>query len=488
MFWEDVFDELLDLIPGGVGPSAIRSQFDEARHREFFETIKSLFLDDAESKSREILRAVVESGCWFVPVSEDGTLVLSEIPAKRYRQAIETDAQLNSKERRKKGKGGRFLKIYDADPTKTQYPNQEQDHRKFIRMDGCELVRAIPGNTDGLLLHAANNSPAELGSEYFEDLSSVVAAFDLEELLVCPAPGQVEKLKQATWQVRVTASGDTHFERTSEEGWLAEACTHRDRVNTFFSHEYVEMKGEELFRRLCENADIDGLLINPTSKTGRGEAKLHRMVMHVSEAAGILYGDDVRLGTHALKARSLDEIELWLKTRRFPAKGRKLLDKTKDGVRYVVAIADESEWRMQESFSGQFRTKGITTSPVFEISDLEPDAPSRILCPGLLARELNADSFLAKDAKQYWNVGKNYLIGTHIGEYDREESRKRLVVARELAKFLPAGADRIPRRAIRTVGGAAILRKAEHGGTRQWIQDTIERAARGTQSWVWLKI
>ena len=82
-------------------------------------------------------------------------------------------------------------------------------------------------------------------------------------------------------------------------------------------------------------------------------------------------------------------------------------------------------------------------------------------------------------------MGRSLLFGRLLDERDKAMSRRRLVLATELGKLLPPGLDRIPRSAILTVEGATFLSRHPHGGSRAWIEETIRRAGRYTQTWVW---
>lgn len=484
IYWSESYD-LFDF-SFGAGPSVIRSQLeerqaaDQALHNE---TIMKLVFDEDEIRMVELFRSLVQSDALFVAVNSDESFHLTNITAKKYRLASEPDKSKNANQKKKGGNGGNLVAVHDAPPTR--HPDNDSG-QMYREINGRDLVRSIPENADGILIHLSGSSPAEIGREYFTELRSIADACDLEDLLVIPAPGQTEAILNATWLVRIKENGALFIDRTTDEGWLAEAFTHRNHVSVFYTHEVVEMTGEKLFRLVCQNAEVDGIMINCVSKIGKGSAKMHRMVMSVGEVSGILSGEDNRPGVFPLPARNMDEVELWLNSRNFPHAGRTFVDATKGGVKYTVAVTEAgSSWRMQESFANQFDYKGPTISPVFSVSN-EPqnDRPSEILCPGLIAKALNVGAYQAADAAKYWNVGSNFIFARFIDAQDRERSRKRASLAKELAKFLPPGANEIPRSAFRTVHGAALIRKHPYGATREWIEATIKKAERCTNSWL----
>lgn len=488
IFWNDQYDWFE--FSFAVGPSAFRTDHDDAQESKqqlLNETIMKLVFDEEETRTKELLTAVVHSDAWYVNYvggASSEAISVSEVPAKKYRLSIDEEDGRNAKQKKKSGKGGNLVFLYDAQAI-DKLGARKQSLRKI---DGRELVRSIPKSANGLLLHLGDAPPSELSSEYFSDLQSIADACDLEDCLVLPAPGQTEKILKATWFVRVkkdNAPYHLYIDRTTSEGWVAEVYTHKYHVSSFHAHEVVEMSGEQLFRLVCQNAEVDGMMINGVSKTGRGDAKMHRMILSVGEAAGILEGNDVRPGVFPLPARSMEEVEFWLDSRKFPKTGRQYVSATRDGVEYTVAVVEaDSNWRTQESYSEQFKYKGPTISPVFSVSNEAPsERPSAINCPGLIAYALNCGAWQAKDATRYWNRGTNLLVARFVPADEREESRKRTLLAKELAKFLPEGANEIPRTAFRTVKGAALIRQHSYGATREWIEATIKKAESCTKAW-----
>jgi hypothetical protein len=500
--WENIFDNLFSGSTGGddrdTGASVIRRQMEaeKAAASKIFEaTLKEIFLAGLPSTARsDFLRSVVENDLWFVPVRDDGSFDVVDTTAGKYRLAIDPDAagatsnaSIKKKKRKKNGKGGRLLPIYAQEP-----------NCPAVRLDGRALVRTIPEDVAGLLFHVPDKSPRELGQEFFADLRELADACDLEDMLLAPGPGQIEKLKQATWLVTMSR-GALHLDTTMSDGRLVYAYTHRDRAGYSFhnsSQNVVAMTGEELFRLVAENAEADGIVVNRSSKLGRGENVLNGLALSPGFAGRILEGEDIRPGAQPLPARSREEIELWLNLRLFPWEGRELVEAPYPDHTLIRAVVPQgSQWRMQEALGNQMLLPGPTWSPVFTIpagsSNTEPEkepgfgeGSTRILCAGLLAKELNASTLEGKEPERYWRPGRWFLFGQYQDEVDRARSRRRLAIATELAKLLPPGAERIPHSALLTVEGAAFLGEYPHGGSRAWIEATVRQAKRYTKRWV----
>jgi hypothetical protein len=500
--WDNIFDNLFSGSTGGddrdTGASVIRRQMEaeKAAASKIFEaTLKEIFLAGLPSTATaDALRSVVESDLWFVPIRDDGSFDVVDTAAEKYRLAIDPEADgatpnasHKKKKRKKNGKGGRLLPIYAQEPD-----------RLAVRLDGRALVRAIAEDVTGLLLHLPDRSPRELGQEFFADLRELADACDLEDMLLAPGPDQIEKLKRATWLVTMSREA-LHLDTTMSDGRLVYAYTHRDRVGYslhYSSQNIVVMKGEDLFRLVAENVEADGIVVNRSSKLGRGENVLNGLALSPGFACRILEGEDIRPGAQPLPARSREEVELWLNLRLFPWEGRELIEAPyPDNTLMRAVVPQGSQWRMQEALGKQMILPGPTWSPVFMIPtgnsterETEPgfgEGQTRILCAGLLAKELNASALDGKDAERYWRPGRWFLFGRHQDEVDRARSRRRLAIATELAKLLPPGADRIPRSALLTVEGAAFLGEHPHGGSRSWIEATVRQAERYMKRWIW---
>lgn len=493
-FWDIVFDDAIN--SGYSSQSQTQSwlqQHKEAeekeRRRQFDETLKKLFFGDDDNSGPELLRDLVESSIWFVPVKDDGSFDVVNAKRGEYKLAIGEGENVKGK---KGGKGGQLLPVFADDKRK----------RKFTRLDGRELVRSldgIAGGVEGLLLHLQDKPPLELRKDHFAELRSLVVALDLEEVLGAPAPEQVEFLKSSIFLIEMQ-DGKAKINYTNEIR-VIDACTHRDRTSKFASGEYVPMTGEQLFRLVVEDPELDGVLINPLHTTGIGSQKVYRLFLSVDFAHNLLKGIDIRPGAHPLAARTFEEVKLWLKMRRFPGKDRKLIDAPLPEHTLVRATVHEScAWSMQEGAGNQYSSDGQTWSPVFALPPNVPPAietcpystkpgpdgygtgASAILCAGFLAGQLNARFY--KEPETY-KFGRWILFGRYLDAFDLGYAQERLAVARELLKLIPPGENRVPRHCIRTIEGTAYIRDYPYAIEREWIEATIKHAERFQKPFVW---
>lgn len=457
---------------------------ERARDRAIYEaTLKEIVLGpESRRAGPSLLRALVEDDAWFVPIRPDGSLEMVEVEEGRYRPAIEPEPDGTPKKKRGKGgKGGRLLPVYAEEPDRPSTP-----------LDGRTLVRTLPEDLDGLLLHTDNCSPRELGREHFTDLLSLADSCDLEDLLTSPGPDQVEPLKRATWWVPMS-NDRLGLDDTTDGAVVVSAYTHPDRVG-YSKYRIVPLRGEELFQRVAADDQLDGIIVNPISLIGRGKKTLNRLLLSPGILLALLAGEDLREGVRPLPARTRGEVELWLELRRFRFTGQELLEAPYPDESLFRATTDDRlarQWRMQETAGNQRPGEEKVWSPVFVVPAAgrgDPglgEGPTRILCAGLLARELNAGRHDSKDPERCWRPGRWLLVGRFVEGWERKRSERRLVLATELAKLLPPGADRVPRSALLTVEGATLLRQRPHAGSRAWIEATLRQAERYASPWVW---
>lgn len=441
----------------------------EAFQQKLFEIFAASLPD---TSTQNFIRAIVECESWFVPLKPDNSFETIEAKKGKYRTAIDPHNEQTSKN--KWGAGGRLLPIYDSAPG-----------RLSVTLDGRALSRALTTDFDGLLIHQNEESPRELEREYFADLKSVAISCDFEDLLACPAPGQSEALLRATWLVPMEKNR-LLLDRGSGEDHVVEVFTHPDRVRYDLQKCIVPMTGEELSRHVVADEGCDGVVVNPLHRIGRGAHAIRNPVYAPVVFYRWLEGHDARVGVEPLVARHRREIEWWLQMRAFPLCYGEIVEETRDGSTRLQARTTRyvSGWRMQESRASQEELVWPVCSPEFFIEKFPDDEPSRILCPGWLARELHADACNGKDAARYWNKGISLGFGRYVNATWRTLSEWRLERAVELAKFLPPGENIVPREALKTVQGAAFLRSHRHAATRAWIEETARQAKRHTKAWV----
>ncbi len=465
-----------------------------AQQEQFDAKLKELFLStQPDTSGAELLRSLVELDC-FVAVKPDAPVdaplstqifdIINCAPG-RYGSAVAPPDDAK-KSKSKNGKGGNVLPVYRYAPD-----------RSARQVNGRSLVRMLPDTLGGLLLHLPEHAPRELGNEYFTVLLILADAIDLEEMLLRPAKDQIERLKNATWLVE-TVNGALHIDTSVDERRLINAYTHIDRVG-WHQHKLEPMRGETLFQQLTENDDIDGVVINHRAVIELGNDSIFAPVLSPGFACRLLACEDIRPGAQPLPARNVREIELWLRLHRFPIEEVKLIDAPYPEVPLIRANAPgPSTWRMQETLHENRISKDeCTWSPVFVLpplanletnagtaSEIAPGA-TRILCAGLLAKALEAHFHGAENPNWLWRPGRNLLIGRYNDEWVRKRSFQRLAIANELLKLLPPNVDTIPRDAVLTVEGAALIRQHPHAAKRNWIEATARQAERYTRRWVW---
>jgi hypothetical protein len=440
-----------------------------------------------------LVRSIVESDRWFVPVLADGAFATLDVEPGRYRLAIgeEEEAPVTSIKKRRGtpirgGKGGRLLLISTR---KLDGP--------AAQLDGRALARSIPGEIDGLLLDR-DGERSELGRGYLDDLAGLADACELEEMLATPGPDQVERLKRATWFVALR-EGRLPSERHDYGGRVAHVWTHPDRAIGERKDQLVAMNGERLFRLGVEDEGIDGLLVNRGQYIGRGKTRMANLLLGPGIVQRLLDGEDPRPGAYPLPARSRDEVRLWLDWRRFPydSEGRELVEESSPDdpeATWIRATATDprvERWRSQESLDRDHGASGERHSPLFVLKHPIPESgfgagPTRILCAGLLASALGAQSYQSgKDPRRLCREGRWLLFGRLVDAAGRERARRQLALAQELAKLLPPDADQIPRSAVLTVEGSAVFSKNATAATRSWIEAMVRESERYTRRWVW---
>lgn len=477
-WFEYLLDELSSSDPKPQASAAYRRHLEEQRAADraiLAATLRSIVLGVHQGpNAEELCRSIGERSEWHVPVDESGAPLVREERAGRYRLAIGEKPGDN----KKGGLGGRLLRLYSTPP---EGPSRA--------LSGREALRSLPEGLDGILLCDPPDAFVELRSEHLKDLPALLDALDLEEALFDPGPGQVDRLLRATWWVSCSEDGKLRPVREfAEEELAVEAFTHPDRI-VGERKGFRPMKGERLFRLITEAADCDGIVVNRHFTMGWGDLRIRGIGFGPAMIHGFLRGEDLRPGAAPLPAQTKDEVRLWLRTRRFPGDGSRLIEAPLPSGTLIRAYRKQgSGWRMQETLLEQFETS-VTWSPVFELGDPEATGygpkPSRIVCPGLLAVELGARSFHnGENPERLWSPGRWLVAGYLTDELDRKCSAERLEMARELEKLLPEGAAEIPWSACLTVRGASVFRLNPAARTRDWIERTVRRAEQFTKPWV----
>ncbi|MDZ4832533.1 MAG: hypothetical protein SGJ27_01905 [Candidatus Melainabacteria bacterium] len=486
--WDEIFYGALDNDINYSSPD--RSPQPTSTQPAYSEAARNLFMAAAKDESLpNLLRNILQSD-WYVPGDSAESLQTIVVKPGEYRLVLEpsrikknkkSKANLTAAKDAQNGIGGKLLPLYAVAP----------ETPPFVLVNGRTLFGRGSAGADGLLVHVNDETPFEIGRHHFDLMASLAEQCDLEEVIVSPGPDQVAKLMAATWWVEGNAEEEENqvtAKTVINDCRVAWAHTGPDRSGLAGFRRQIT--GENLFRGVINNPAADGIVVN--EKLGIGDTAMFNPVFSLECIQEMLKGNDLRIGVKPLPARTLTEIEQWLRCRSFPYQNRRYIDASYDGEALVrVMVPEGHDWNMNESLGNQCRRKP-TWSPVFSLPPVETrtqsgfgDGISAILCPGLLARDLNASAYPdGADPKKYWKWGRNLLFGRLLDKKDISMSKERLALARELEKMLPEGADCIPRGMMRTVEGAAFLRKHPHGGTRIWIEGTVKQAERYTKTWV----
>ncbi|HMP50334.1 MAG TPA: hypothetical protein PKD05_02170 [Candidatus Melainabacteria bacterium] len=367
----------------------------------------------------------------------------------------------------------------------------EPAEKETTIVDGPRLVRSIPEEIEKLLVYENiqdKSSARIIEAEHFAELHSLAESVELEDLLALPGKDQIERLLCSKFLVEASEEGEklTLSPRSKHpDDRIAYVYTHKDKVSY---RPVLPMTGRELFELVSTCAEVDGIIINSTSQVGRNERSINRLLLSSGFAKNALEGKDTRFGAERLIARSREEIELWLDLNDFPHKGREWIESLEAETAVLqIRAAGDTNWSMQEVDGRQVpgESREWTLSPVFCLAanNKEASAASKILCPGLLARRLGLRSGDV-DSRRRKKPGQFLLFFRLVAEKERQHYRKRLIMAEELAAFLPKSGDRIPRTACITVKGARTLSRSPYAATRAWIEKTIAGAKRGTRKFL----
>ena len=498
--WGVVADVVADIVADAVtpsagarGPSVLRQQYEAeapARSEAYERAIRQLFFSPAPTRKPSLLQEIVAGEQWFVPIRPDGSYETVLAAERQYGLAIGGGPNRREKGRQPpRGKGGRLLPIFDTDPG-----------RPAVALDGRALVRSLSDDVDGLLIEPRSKKPRELGREHLAELLRLADACDeaqrlrdarlaLQSIIARPGPDQAEPLLRATWWVAMPGGSLEVDEEFGSGARVVRAFTHPDLAQWA---KLTPLDGATLFRLVAEDETIDGVVVDSLVTLGEGRTAVVGAVLSPGFAQRLLAGEDIRPGARPLPARSRREVELWLELHGFPWKDRELVETPSPDGLLVRAKSgtDLTAWRLHETLGRPSEQPGPVWSPVFSVPSSPPaddelgDCPTRILCAGLLASKLGAESYRGADPRS-WRTGRWLGFGRFVGASGRSLATARLRLAVELHKLLPPDSDRIPRSAILTVKGATILRKHPHGRSRAWIEATLHQAARYTGRWVW---
>ncbi|MBK8223362.1 MAG: hypothetical protein IPK73_20300 [Candidatus Obscuribacter sp.] len=507
-FWEDLLTEQFQDWRDGLktsSPSFLdQNKQDQeeasARHLEWLK--ENFFAESDESKLSQALRSVLSVDGWYVKTQESGEpLHLEQVP-EQFKFFPYTDLSGLAKAESKGGKSRetspKYRPVKEAGVSYLVLHRQESHSSTLI--PAGEIVKYLPAKCGGILFYMeaedAGTKPLFLPEKYLERLKSLTEAMQVEHYLVFPggAGAQLETLLKHHWQVEVRG-GEIVKSSIFSDLKMVLAATHKDKCP--FSETMI-MSGQDLFAWVAEQDDVDGLAVNVVGKLESGGRPVNNLVMAPGIVHALSRGIDIRAGAAPLPARSLKEVEHYLKQVDFPWKDRRFVEavvKDDSGQEVVLlraVVEGASTWRIQDSQGGQLlaHEEGLTWSPVFQLplnyKQVKGfgEGKTKILCAGHLATELGARSYRAEDINYLWRPGRFLLLGRLLDEQDRRSSQHRMEVAGELLKLLD-GQDRIPRSAILTVEGAKTFSLKPFTRGKQWLEASLKRAEQFTGAFAW---
>ncbi len=469
--------------PNFYGPSEAEIAAQQAKFAQFYHDLMNGNLEDNSGPYK--LRSIVEGDCWWVPTKDDKTFELLNVKKGELKRLIAGITKSDGRRTNREGQGGQYVQVY------CQKPNTPAK-----QFNGRQLARVLPKNVAGLVIKGINGTndddkPLELSVEFFDELRTLASAVELEDALLADGPIDAKVLLKAKWLV--VTYNDYLCERFFILG--AHGCTaatHEDKLVEDDPEIVIKhMTGKELFQRVLDTPELDGIDVN-RCEFGRNGKVCKDMLLAPSFLHRALEGGQCHLRVKEYVVRSQEEFELWLELNDFPREREILEDTTADGQMTIKARSTRpvSDWRVQEVDHTQ-NTDLIVETPPFIIRTASPgdgfgQLASEVLCPGLLARYLyKSPPKKRKDSQHNWKPGKFMLVGTALSYEDIKEAKKRIQLAHELLKLIPVGESKVPRHALLTVLGASFAKGKPVAMTREWIEGCIVQSEKYCSKWVW---
>ncbi len=452
---------------------ALREERERKEKHEKF--IKDVLTGDSEDNSGPYeMRCIVEYKDWYVPLGDDGQYEILNVRKGEYERLV---AGLNKDGRRnvRGGQGGQCLPVYKSKP-----------QGNCAHLDGPELIRSLPAKITGLLMERKEGEPLEeLSSEFFEPLKRLVKSAEVEKALLEPGPIDTAKLREAKFIVAMNSNNlpyvnyDMAHIATNEDMYLVDSDSRK------------EMTGEEIFKHVLEKDYFAGIVFNSPCMFGPEGDEIKEMGISLNFIDRALKSDRCELRAPQLVARNRKEFEYWLDMSLFPKERETLEEKDTDGTTYICAVSKEpcNYWRQQETTYGTIEPK-IVSTPKFKLLNepmLEGElakGPSPILCPGLIAKSLYCQLPMKDRKENLWRPGKSLLFARWLSADDIANSKERIMLANELLKLIPAGADSIPKTSLLSVAGGQFLCWIQAARKREWAQTVLEQAKRNCKMFV----
>jgi hypothetical protein len=329
----------------------------------------------------------------------------------------------------------------------------DEPHR-YLVMGGRHLVRTLPDDVQGVGFEMGRPHGLGLTREDWPRLLGFASAIDVEEALEAPAPDQAPILHaheflvlcneggpvaspiRGIWGLTLFTSADLLREFLEREAWLAERPALPMTLRTLA--EIVEGR-----------VDFDAIWINPHHEP--------RVDPLAAGAVPLLRaGLDPRPEGRILRARTIAELHTFLDQEGMSREDR------------AHTLAYWAEDTLVAHYTGTVlarRARSYRFEPVTPLPDplAFGEGPSELLCAGFLLEEVSRRLSLLPPSP------------SDVGPEDRAFVAETAKLAWELTKLL-GDAPELPRATLRTVRGAAFVRKSYELANPAWIRSARARA------------
>lgn len=331
-------------------------------------------------------------------------------------------------------------------------PNGEV--HQWMEIPGRHLAKHLPPDADGVGFELALPHALIVCTKESQDLLRLWAStLDVEEALDEPYDDQIDWFIEHDWLVLYDGDAAAVIYDVTQR--IVHVFSAPDRLQSLQErepslerYEVRRVQGKELWAHLAARADYDGVSINRDKRGFNAQSP--------AVILGFAAGEDLRAEAMVLQARTVAEIHLFLDQRQVRHDTRE----------HALVYRDD---RLVAQYSG------IGPDNVVVTYDFEPvstsgdgshlgDGPTQILCAAQLADVLR---------RRFFHLPSIALLST---ARHRELAAEAATWAIELEKVVDPTIGLIPRRAMRSMGGAWMARQNPEILTAEWIRNARRRA------------
>ena len=461
-----------------MSPALKEERMRQAKFKEFVSQILSG--DSEDNAGPYEMRCIVERDSWFIPKNKNGSPEILNVKKGEFTRLWAGVSKRDGRRTVREGRGGQLLPIYQELP-------ESVDRSNYVEMNGRQLVRSLPKGITGLLAQSRIDEPMrELDFDHFDTLLGLADAIELEDSLMVDGP--IETAPLLNYKFRV-AMYKTYFWNNSE---VASIATFEDRQ--FFNSDECRvemMTGREIFTRLLEDGSYAGAVLNPSNDIGRKGEHIRGLFLSLNFMQRALTQSQCQLRLPEFTVRSREEFDEWLLNVYFPKPNEVIEEKDSSGKTFFHSIArgTELEWDIREcqycDKTSQVQTPKFELRPAPATNEDEMAAGASVaLCPAKLAQNLFCQLPERNRRDYVWAPGKNVGLGRLLSESDIAASKERIIMATELLKLIPAGADSIPPSAMKSVDAAQFVRRMPQIAKREWAESALQQAKKYCKKFV----